>query len=34
MRRSLTAPMAPEQAAVHIVDNEPGVTDHPDDYVG
>lgn len=24
----------PEQAAVHIVDNEPGVTDHPDDYVG
>ena len=24
----------PEQAAVHIVDNEPGVTNHPDDYVG
>ncbi|MET0802219.1 MAG: hypothetical protein ABWZ53_13760 [Actinomycetota bacterium] len=27
-------PEGPEQAAVHIVDNEPGVTDHPDDYVG
>jgi hypothetical protein len=26
-------PEAPEQAAVHIVDQAPGGVDHPDDYV-
>ena len=26
-------PTAPEQAAMHIVDEAPGAVDHPDDYV-
>lgn len=26
-------PQAPEQAAMHVVEEAPGATDHPDDYV-
>jgi hypothetical protein len=26
-------PVAPEQAAMHVVDDPPGLVDHPDDYV-
>lgn len=26
-------PLAPEETAMHVVDDAPGATDHPDDYV-